>query len=292
MPRSRALILANRRARRGGQSLQAAIDLLQKARIETIEPALDASTSLADAIRTHRDSADFVVLAGGDGTLNSAASALIETKLPFGVLPMGTANDFARTIGVPRDLNRAAEIIIGGHKRAVDLGEVNGHPFFNVASIGFSAALARELTAEAKKRWGTLGYALAAFNLLRQSRPFTVEIDHDGTVETVKTVQIAVGNGRFYGGGMAVEKSAAPDDGRLDVYSLEIDHWWELIALAPSLRRGTQKHWRKVRAFSATNLVIRTRRPHDINADGDIVGETPATFRIMCKAVKVFAPRK
>jgi diacylglycerol kinase (ATP) len=292
MSKSRALILANRRARRGGQSLRAAIDRLHQARIETVEPPRDHSNSLSETIRAHANEVDFVVLGGGDGTLNHAAPALVETKLPFGVLPMGTANDFARTIGVPRDLTRAAQIIIDGHKRAVDLGEVNGHYFFNVASIGFSAALARELTAEAKKRWGTLGYAFAALNLLRQSRPFTVEIDHDGAVETVRTVQIAVGNGRFYGGGMAVEQNAAPDDGRLDVYSLELDHWWELLALAPSLRRGTQKRWRKVRAFSATNLEIRTRRPHDINADGEIVSETPARFHINRKAVKVFAAPK
>ncbi|MFZ5673292.1 MAG: lipid kinase [Pseudomonadota bacterium] len=290
MPKSRALIFANRRARKGGQSLRAAIERLNQAGIETIER--DVSRSLSDDIRAEAKDADMVILGGGDGTLNSAAAALHETKLPFGVLPLGTANDFARTIGVPRDLGRAAQIIIDGRRRPVDLGEVNGHFFFNVASIGFSAALARQLTAEAKRRWGTLGYALAALNLLRQSRPFTVEIDHDGTIERVKTIQISVGNGRFYGGGMTVEKDAAPDDGRLDVYSLEIDHWWELLALAPSLRRGTHGHWRKVRAFSATDLVIRTKRPHDINADGEIVGETPATFRIRAKAVTVFAPPK
>lgn len=288
MPKSRALIFANRRARRGGQSLRAAIERLNDAGIETIER--DVSRSLSDDIRAEAKDVDMVILGGGDGTLNGAAAALQETQLPFGVLPLGTANDFARTIGVPRDLARAAQIIIDGHRRPVDLGEVNGHYFFNVASIGFSAALARQLTAEAKRRWGTLGYALAAFNLLRQSRPFTVEIDHDGTIERVKTVQISVGNGRFYGGGMTVEKDAAPDDGRLDVYSLEIDHWWELLALAPSLRRGTHGNWRKVRAFSATDLVIRTKRPHDINADGEIVSETPATFRIRAKAVTVFAP--
>ncbi len=290
MPKSRALIFANRRARRGGQSLRAAIERLNDAGIETIER--DVSRSLSDDIRAEAKHVDMVILGGGDGTLNGAAAALQETQLPFGVLPLGTANDFARTIGVPRDLARAAQIIIDGHRRPVDLGEVNGHFFFNVASIGFSAALARQLTAEAKRRWGTLGYALAAFNLLRQSRPFTVEIDHDGTIERVKTVQISVGNGRFYGGGMTVEKDAAPDDGRLDVYSLEIDHWWELLALAPSLRRGTHGNWRKVRAFSATDLVIRTKRPHDINADGEIVSETPATFRIRAKAVTVFAPPK
>jgi YegS/Rv2252/BmrU family lipid kinase len=259
------------RARAGSRSARRSTSCTAPA-WERITLPENRSTNLADVIRAHAGQIGLVVLAGGDGTLNHAASDLQETGLPFGVLPMGTANDFARTIGIPRDLTRAAQIIIDGHLRPVDLGEVNGHFFFNVASIGFSASLAPQLTAEAKKRWGTLGYGLAALNLLRQSRPFTVEIDHDGTVETVRTVQVAVGNGRFYGGGMAVEQSAAPDDGRLDIYSLEIDHWWELLALAPWLHRGTQKRWRKVRDFSATNLVIRARRPHDINADGEIRG--------------------
>jgi diacylglycerol kinase family enzyme len=181
-------------------------------------------------------------------------------------------------------------VIAGGATRKLDLGVVNGRFFFNVASVGFSGQLARGLTAEAKKRWGTLGYALAALKLLSESRPFTAHIDHDGTTETVRTVQISVGNGRFYGGGMTVENTAQPDDGRLDVYSLEIGHWSELLLLLPSLRRGTHGRWRKVRAFGTTGLTIRTRREHEVNADGELVTETPAEFGIRKQAVSVFVP--
>lgn len=177
-----------------------------------------------------------------------------------------------------------------GRTRRIDLGEVNGHPFFNVASVGFSADLARGLTAEAKRRWGILGYGIAALRLLSQSRPFTLEIEHDGQVEEVKTIQVSVGNGRFYGGGMAVESSAEPDDGRLDVYSLEVPHWWHLLALVPSLRRGTQGKWKHVRAFGTTELKLTTRRPHDVNADGELVTSTPAHFRLFRQAVEVFVP--
>ncbi|MBP2170873.1 YegS/Rv2252/BmrU family lipid kinase [Erwinia toletana] len=284
----RALLLINRNARNGADSAALAIDALRRHDIAVIEP--DAGLSLHDAVHACADRVDCVIVGGGDGSLNSVAGALIATGLPLGILPLGTANDLARTLNIPKDLTRAAAVIAAGERRPVDVGMVNDRPFFNVASIGFSAALAKSLTAESKKRWGVLGYAFAASKLFRQSRPFSVQIEHDGVCETVKTIQISVGNGRYYGGGMTVEQSAAPDDGQLDVYSLELDHWWEMLALAPWLRRGTHGKWRKVRAFPATALTITTRRPHDINADGEIVGKTPAHFSVRQHAVQVFAP--
>ncbi|MCA6951422.1 lipid kinase [Pectobacterium polaris] len=285
-----ALLLINKQARNGDSSARYVKELLQQSQISIVEPDEKDTGSCSDIIRTYADRVDFVIIGGGDGTLNSAAPGLVDTGLPLGVLPLGTANDFARTVGIPRDIRQAVQVIANGQQRIVDLGEVNGHLFFNVSSIGFSAALARGLSAKSKKRWGTLGYALAAFKLLKQSRPFRVEIEHDGIKERVRTVQVSVGNGRFYGGGMAVADSAAPDDGLLDVYSLEVSHWWEMVALIPFIRKGTHGRWRKVRAFSAKQLTLNTTRPHDINADGELIGKTPAVFGIREKAIQVFAP--
>ncbi|MCL6349997.1 lipid kinase [Pectobacterium polaris] len=285
-----ALLLINKQARNGDSSARYVKELLQQSQISIVEPDEKDTGSCSDIIRAYADRVDFVIIGGGDGTLNSAAPGLVDTGLPLGVLPLGTANDFARTVGIPRDIRQAVQVIANGQQRIVDLGEVNGHLFFNVSSIGFSAALARGLSAKSKKRWGTLGYALAAFKLLKQSRPFRVEIEHDGIKERVRTVQVSVGNGRFYGGGMAVADSAAPDDGLLDVYSLEVSHWWEMVALIPFIRKGTHGRWRKVRAFSAKQLTLNTTRPHDINADGELIGKTPAVFGIREKAIQVFAP--
>ncbi|MFJ5448955.1 lipid kinase [Pectobacterium carotovorum] len=285
-----ALLFINKQARNGDSSARYVKELLQQSQIGIVEPDEKDTGSCSDIIRAYADRVDFVIIGGGDGTLNSAAPGLVDTGLPLGVLPLGTANDFARTVGIPREIRQAVQVIANGQRRAVDLGEVNGHLFFNVSSIGFSAALARGLSAKSKKRWGTLGYALAAFKLLKQSRPFRVEIEHDGIKERVRTVQVSVGNGRFYGGGMAVADSAAPDDGRLDVYSLEVSHWWEMVALIPFIRKGTHGRWRKVRAFSARELTLSTSKPHDINADGELIGKTPAVFGIREKAIQVFAP--
>lgn len=284
------LLLINEHSRNGKALRQQAKQSLSAHRIDVIEPPKEDRRSSSDLIRAWADGIDLVIVGGGDGSLNAAAPGLMSSGLPLGVLPLGTANDFARTLGISNDLQQAVKIIAAGHRREVDLGEVNGHLFFNVSSIGFSATLARHLTAESKKRWGTFGYALAAFKLLKQSRPFSASIEHDGVTEKVKTVQVSVGNGRFYGGGMTVEQSAAPDDGLLDVYSLEVAHWWQMIALLPALRRGTHGRWRKVRTLSTTALTLTTRHPHDINADGELIGQTPARFTIKTKAIQVFAP--
>lgn len=221
--------------------------------------------AVADLIRQHArlGTVDCVVMGGGDGTLNAAALALAETKLPLGVLPLGTANDFARTLDIPADLPAAAAVIADGLTRRVDLGIVNGHPFFNVASIGLSVRLTRELTAERKRRWGRFAYAIAAARALSQARrPFTALIARDGYApERVKTPQIAVGNGRYYGGGMAVRESARIDDQCLDLYSLEVKGVIRLALMALALRKGEQRRWSGVRGSCGGAVLIQMRQP-------------------------------
>lgn len=289
-PQRTALLLINQRSRKGRIEASRAQTLLVQAGFTLLQPDEDETRTYSQLIAAYAGRVDAVIVGGGDGTLNAAAPGLMQTGLPLGILPLGTANDFARTLGIPASLEQAVKIIADGQWRAVDLGEVNQHLFLNVCSIGFSAELARNLTAESKKRWGVGGYALAALRLLRQSRPFSATLVHQGQRIPIKTVQVSVGNGRFYGGGMTVEQCAAPDDGLLDVYSLELQHSWQLIALLPFLRRGTHGRWRDVRAFSTTELTIETRRPHYINADGEIIGQTPAHFRLIARALQVYAP--
>jgi len=286
----KALLILNKKARNGTYSQADIIALCESYGITLTVPDDGPDVSLAEIIRCHAHQCDLVMIGGGDGTLNLAAQALMDTQLPLGILPLGTANDLARTLGIKPDVKSAVRTIASGKTRKIDLGNVNNHLFFNVSSIGFSASLARNLTSQMKKKWGTVGYALAAIKILKQSRPFSATIIHDGVETAVKTVQISVGNGRYYGGGMTVEQNAAPDDGRLDVYSLEVSHWREIVMLFPFIRRGTHGRWRKVRAFSATSLTIHTRRPHVINADGELIGETPAHFSILKKVIEVFVP--
>lgn len=290
--RKRALFIVNPNARSGRKPINSVRETLESGGLTLVDAAPAAGETLSAVISRMREACDLVIVGGGDGTLNSAAAGLVETGLPLGVLPLGTANDFARTVGIPADLGDAAKLIVTAKPRPVDLGEVNGHLFFNVASIGFSAELASELTEKAKKRWGKLGYAIVAARLLARSRLFTAYVEHDGAVEQIRTMQVSVGNGRHYGGGMTVEETATADDGRLDFYSLEVDHWWRLLALLPSLRKGTHGKWDDVRAFQTTEVIVSTSKPRAVNTDGDLTTWTPAHFRMREKAIRVFAPTR
>ena len=141
-----------------------------------------------------------------------------------------------------------------------------------------------------KKRWGKLGYAIIAARLLASSKLFTATLEHYGQTEELRTLQVTVGNGRFYGGGMTVHADATANDGMLDFYSLELDHWWRLLALLPSLRKGTHGDWNDVRAFSTKDLTIRTNKPRAVNLDGELKTKTPVTFSVREKAISVFVP--
>ncbi|MGU3422193.1 lipid kinase [Methylobacterium sp. D54C] len=284
----RALLLCNAKARNGALDLDEVREILRAGGIEPEEPPPEADCR--DVIRERAGAVDLVILGGGDGTMNYAAPALVASGLPFAILPLGTANDLARSLNLPLDPLAAARFIPTAQARPVDLGWVNGHYYFNVASIGFSAELAGELTSESKKTWGVLGYAVAAVRVLRRVRPFTVTIEHDGVVEKVTTIQVSVGNGRHYGGGMTVEESAAVDDGKLDFYSLEIKHWWRLLALLPALRRGTHGRAADVRAFHTQEIRLSTRRPRPVNTDGELTTRTPAHFKVFPKILQVLAP--
>ncbi|HEX2725821.1 MAG TPA: lipid kinase [Beijerinckiaceae bacterium] len=288
----RALLLANRRSRRGAELVDPAVDALRGHGIEVVLADCATREDLAEKILEQAPAIDRVVVAGGDGTMNAAAPALVGTGLPLGILPAGTANDLARTLGIPEDVAAAARIIAEGHIRTIDLGTVNDNPFFNVASIGLSVELTKVLTRDFKRRYGKLGYGLAAFRVLARARPFRATIRSDDGEARVRTLQVAVGNGRYYGGGNAVEKTAAIDDQHLDLYSLEFKQAWKLALLARSFRYGEHGAWDEVRAVRGKEFDILTRSPKPVNADGEIVTQTPAHFRIVPNAVSVFCPRE
>ncbi len=290
MPR-RALLIVNTKSRSGAAQRDIALERLKDHDIEPIHVECGRREDLSPLIVQHAKDVDCAIVGGGDGTLNAAAFGVIEAGLPLGILPLGTANDLARTLEIPFDLDGAAQVIADGHTRKIDLGIVNGEPFFNVASLGLSAELAQQLTRDIKRRYGRFGYALVALKVLAQARPFRATIMSEKESVRVRTLQIAVGNGRFYGGGNAVEKDATIDDRHLDLYSLELDRAWKLALMARSFRHGRHGAWNEVRAVRAKEFDIRTRKPKAVNADGEIVTHTPAHFSIRPAAVTVFAPK-
>jgi YegS/Rv2252/BmrU family lipid kinase len=290
--RRRMLAVINRHSRSGGVAAGIAIARLNAAGVDLTVTSPHSPTEVTPWIEAHAEEGEAVIIAGGDGSLNAVAPALLKTGLPLGILPTGTANDLARTLGIPTDIEQAADLIAAGHQRKIDIGEVNGHYFFNVASIGLSADLANSLSRETKRRFGRLGYALTALRVMTQARPFRALIVSPEATVRVKTLQIAIGNGRYYGGGMAVEESATIDDAHLDLYSLELERVWKLLFMAKQFREGRHGLWEDVRATRAPSFEIRTRRPRPINTDGELVTFTPARFRVLPKAITVFTPEK
>ncbi|MDO9338798.1 MAG: lipid kinase [Caulobacter sp.] len=243
----------------------------------------------ADIVR-RAAGADLAIVCGGDGTIAAAAQGLFETGLPMGVLPLGTANDLARTLGLPLDLAAAADVIVRGRTERIDMGEVNGHAFFNVASLGLSADLASGLTQQNKRRWGRLAYGVRALQVLFAARPFEGRIVNRQETVTVRTLQIAVGNGRHYGGGSVVHEHASILDGHLDLYSLQPGAVWKLALMFGAFRQGRHGLWAEVQTSRCVEFDIRTDRPQPINVDGDIATHTPAHFIVRPAAIEVFVP--
>ncbi|MDJ0579554.1 lipid kinase [Crocosphaera sp.] len=287
----RALLLVNRHSRKGQRNFAQAVDVLNNLGFELIVVPIKSSQHLPELIQKHGRKVDLVIVGGGDGTLNGVVDSLMDMNLPLGILPLGTANDLARTLKIPLSIPQACQVIAEGQLKYIDLGWVNGKHFFNVASLGLSVNITEKLSKGAKRRWGVLAYAFTALQVISQTRSFHAHIMINGESIKVKTIQIAVGNGRFYGGGMAVAEDATIDDQRLDLYSLELQSWWQLFPLLWRLPQGQHGNLPWVRTLDGEHIEVRTRKTQEINTDGEIITATPAIFRVIPQSLGVFVPR-
>lgn len=286
----KSLLLANPHARLVQKHLSNALIHLHELGLEILYKETESALDVGKFIYKYKDAVDFVIIAGGDGTLNLAIEALVETGLPLAILPLGTANDLAKTLEIPINLEAACRAIATGKKHYIDLGWVNGKYFFNVASIGLSVEITRKLTKEVKHRWGIFAYAITAVRTILKSKVFSAEICFEGVSKRVKTLQIAVGNGRHYGGGMTIAHDASIDDQRLDLYSLEIKHCWQLIALLPALHLGRYEKTFGIRTLSGSEIEVFTSQAYPINTDGEVTAYTPAIFKVIPQALAVIIP--
>lgn len=285
-----ALVLVNPAARRGEDASHAVAPALAARGITCDVESIGETATLAARIARRVERAQCIVVAGGDGTISRCIPAVLASGRPLGILPFGTANNLARTLGIAADLEVACDVIAAARLHRVDVGDVNGHPFLTTASIGLSVDITEALTPEAKKRWGPFAYATAAARTVLRARRFAADITWDDGRRASRTVQVVVGNGRFYGNAMQVAEDATIDDQALDLYTLEVRHWWQLLALGPALRRGTHGKAALVHALRARAFTVRTRRPMTINADGELLSRTPATFTLRPAALPIYAP--
>lgn len=290
--KKRALFIVNPASRQGSEaSLTLGIKRLQQADISVHQVVSQSAEETRRAIREYRPQVDLVILGGGDGTISSCAGTLVDTGLPLGIVPLGTANDLSRSLQLPETPEEAFAVIAAGYLSRIDVGRVKEHYFFNVAHMGLGVKVTQELTPEVKKSWGVLSYLKAFFSALSRLRRFRVRLQVDGKPYKLRSIQLAVGNGRYYGGGNVIDEEARMDDGLLSLYSLRPQSVWELLTLAPLLRDGKQRHARRVFRARAKEIHIETRSAGlEIHADGEPISHTPASFTILPEALAVFVP--
>ncbi|NNC24306.1 lipid kinase [Salinisphaera sp. USBA-960] len=285
-----ALLLINRGSRAGEQNAAEVRDALRANGASVVVRDADTPAHLHAALAAHAGSVDVVVVGGGDGTISMAAGALIQVAVPVAIVPLGTANDLARTLMVPTDIAGACRNAIHGRSQPIDLGQCNDVYFVNVASLGLPVRASKYRSTAAKRWLGPLGYAGNVVTAYRQTEPFDVELVWDDHCKSMHTIQLVVGNGRHFGGGLAVARDAMPDDGALDIYSLAPQTPLGMLAKLPGLVRGPDQELAGVSLFKAGAVRVRTSRPMAINTDGELLTETPADFRVIPGALTIKVP--
>lgn len=292
-PARHALLVINPNSRRGAEAnLQATIKLLEASGFQVTIQESSSADECARELERRCEDLDLVIVAGGDGTISSAAAALYRHNMPLAILPLGTANDLARSLSIPDDLTEAGQVVVDNQLRRIDLGKVNGHYFFNAVNIGLGTRITHKLTKDAKRVWGILSYLHALWSALSQQRAFKVTIVADGRTYRQRSIHLTVGNGRYYGGGNIVDQDAEIDSGDLCLYSIKPQPIWKLIFLAPFLRLGRQRLARQAFSLSGRQIEISTSRPMEVHADGELVTHTPAILEIIPQALAVYAPPK
>jgi diacylglycerol kinase (ATP) len=232
--------------------------------------------------------AEAVALIGGDGTIHLAAQVLAGSGMPFAVIPAGTGNDFARSIGVPlKDPNAAADLVIGGRTRAVDLAVAQDRYITTVVAGGFDSLVNKRANAMSWPR-GSSRYTLATLAELRTFRPLEYVVTVDGTPIETDAMLVAVGTGPTYGGGLQICAGAEIDDGLLDVTIIKPVSRLTLLQLFPKLSKGTHVGHPAVQALRGRK--VRLESP-DITAyaDGELLGPLPVEVGIAPGVLTVFS---
>lgn len=230
------------------------------------------------------------VTLSGDGLVGAVAGALADVDgAVMGVLPGGRGNDFARVTGIPLDPVAACAVIATGVAQSVDLGDVDGRPFIGIASFGFDSD-ANRIANEAPPRLGNLVYAYGALRALVGWQPATFTVTVDGEERSFRGWSVAAANSKAYGGGMFVAPDADLHDGALDVVMTDECSRARFLWTLPKIFKGTHVHEDVVHVMRGREIRVSADRPFTVYADGDPIGELPATIRCRPAAVAVLLP--
>ena len=291
-----AALIVNARSRTGEKAFEKASKLLEDLGVHLgVSYALSDPSRLPETVREAvSEGHDPVILGGGDGSVSSTVDFLAHHHCTLGLLPLGTANDFARTLEIPSDLEAACETIARGKVVDADLGLAGDNFYVNVASVGLSVEVTRTLSPQLKKSIGPLAYPVAALRAFFRHEPFAARLSFpDGDYETTeyeRLLQVAIGNGRFYGGGMVVAPDSGIDDRHLDVYAIRLGRRRDLVGVARYLRSGDFVKNESVDHFRTRRILLTAEPALAVNVDGELVAHTPQEFSVAENALRVFVP--
>jgi YegS/Rv2252/BmrU family lipid kinase len=285
----RAVLVVNTRSRRGahmyraaGRQLEAAgFDLLGSfaaSRPGQLETSLAAALDLAP---------DLLIAGGGDGTVSLAARHLAHRDIALGIVPSGTTNNFARTLGIPLTVAGAVGALTRGKVADVDLGHVNGTYFANLVSVGLSGHVAATVRHDLKRLLGRAAYPLTALARLPRHRPFRAAITAGHQTRTFTTHQLNVANGSFHAG-RPITGDASADDRLLLAYRLGGPGRPALIgATVRHALAGARRTQAEPAFLAATDVWLHTDPPLPLDIDGEISGQTPARITLAPNALRV-----
>lgn len=223
---------------------------------------------------------DAVIAAGGDGTVNEVLNGLSGLDVPLGIIPIGTANDFARQAGIPLDADHAMDVILRRPPVRIDTLEMNGRRFLNVSTGGVGAEATAETPADAKESLGMLAYAITGARKLRELTAHRVSVRAPGFEHEGEFLLFAVGNGRVTGGGSALTPRATVTDGLLDFCLIEGMPRAEFARLALRIRNGEHLDHPAVHYAQLPEVTIEGEEPISVNVDGEPCGERVLEYRV------------
>jgi diacylglycerol kinase (ATP) len=274
-------------------------------RLRTYYDEMDIVMTVAagDAIymaeRTALDGYERIFIAGGDGTLNEVLNGVgrVEdalSNITFGLLPLGTGNDFAEALGIPTDLDKAMDILCDDHIVKVDLGMLNDRYFINVSAGGFIAEVSDAVSPQLKTIAGKLAYLIGGAQVIFDYEPVHVEVkaidDNQLPIDYSLDIEIfAVCNSRLIGGGRLIAPEAIIDDGLFDICLIEDMPTLEFIGLLTRVSNGDYINDERVRYFRAEELDIKFNRTIKVNTDGEVLETDLCKYRLLTKHVQFLA---
>lgn len=288
----RAALIVNAHSRQGRRFYEAASSRLADAGFTLLGSyPVDRPAQLEETVAAAIDLApDLLIAGGGDGTIGAAARLLAHQDIAFGVLPLGTTNNFARTIGVPLGLEAAVATLTEGKVIDVDLGLADEASFANHVAIGLSAEVMVKTPRLLKRFTGRLAYPLTALALLGRHRPLRVTVRTGERTHEFVTHQLYVANGGFLAG-RPIAADANADDRLLLAYPVGGRNRWDLLsATARNAATGHRRTLGDEPMLAVDDLWLETDRPAPVEVDGEVGSYAPVRVRLDPNALRVMAP--